>query len=36
MIDTPQITETDAQFHLTIPRAEIQSIMRPGLGACRT
>ena len=34
MIETPQITQTDAQqaavIHLTIPRAEIQNVMGPG------
>jgi effector-binding domain-containing protein len=36
MIDTPQITQTDAQLtaiiHLTIPRSEIQSVMEQGIG----
>jgi effector-binding domain-containing protein len=35
MIDTPQITRTDAQstavIHLTIPRAEIRNVMGPGI-----
>jgi effector-binding domain-containing protein len=36
MIDTPRIVQTDAQLtaviHLTIPRAEIQNVMGPGMG----
>jgi effector-binding domain-containing protein len=36
VIETPQIVETAAQeiafIHLTIPRAEIQNVMGPGLG----
>lgn len=36
MIDTPEITQTPAQqtaiIHLTIPRAEIQHVMGPGIG----
>lgn len=39
MIDTPQITQTDAQLtafvHLTIPRAEIRKVMGPGLNEVR-
>jgi len=36
MLDTPQITQTDAQLtaiiHLTIPREEIRNVMGPGIG----
>ncbi len=36
MIDSPEITETDVQLtavlRLTVPRAEIQNVMGPGLG----
>jgi len=36
MIDTPQIVQTEAQpmafLHLTVPRAEIQKAMGPGIG----
>jgi effector-binding domain-containing protein len=36
MIDTPHITQTDAQLtatiHLTIPRSDIQKEMGPGIG----
>jgi effector-binding domain-containing protein len=36
MIDTPQITQTDAQLtafvHLTVRREEIRKVMGPGLG----
>jgi effector-binding domain-containing protein len=36
MLDAPHITETAAQptavIHLTIPREEIQNVMRPGIG----
>ncbi|MFO0810015.1 MAG: GyrI-like domain-containing protein [Gemmataceae bacterium] len=36
MLDTPQIVQTTAQttavIHLTIPRAEIQKVMGPGIG----
>jgi effector-binding domain-containing protein len=36
MIDTPQITQTEAQqtavIHLTIPREEIRNVMGPGIG----
>lgn len=35
MIDTPQVTHTEAQrtavIHLTIPRAEIRQVMGPGI-----
>jgi effector-binding domain-containing protein len=35
MIDTPQVTQTEAQhtavIHLTIPRAEIRQVMGPGI-----
>ncbi len=35
MIDTPQVTQTEAQrtavIHLTIPRAEIRQVMEPGI-----
>ncbi len=35
MIDKPKIVETSEQFtaliHLTVPRAEIQNVMGPGL-----
>ena len=35
MLDTPQITQTKAQqaavIHITVPRAEIQRVMGPGL-----
>jgi hypothetical protein len=36
MLDTPQITRTAGQLtaclHLTVPRAEIQNVMGPGIG----
>lgn len=36
MLETPYITQVDAQrtavIHLTIPRSEIQAVMRPGIG----
>ncbi len=36
MIDTPAIVQTDARqtavIHLTVPRAEIQNVMGPGIG----
>ena len=36
MIDTPQITQSEAQqtavIHLTIPREEIRNFMSPGIG----
>ena len=36
MIDTPQITQSDAQLtaiiRLTIPRAQIRNVMGPGIG----
>ena len=39
MIDTPQIVETTARqiaiIHLTIPRAEIQHVMGPGISELR-
>ena len=35
MLDTPEITQSTAQpiafIHLTVPRAEIQNVMGPGL-----
>ncbi len=40
MIETPQILETEAQhvavIHLTIPRAEIQNVMRAAIGEVMT
>lgn len=39
MLETPQVTETADQLtafiHLTVPRAEIQKVMAPGLGEVR-
>lgn len=39
MIETPQIVQTDARstavIHLIVPRAEIQSVMGPGLAEVR-
>jgi effector-binding domain-containing protein len=40
VIDTPQIVQTAAQpvalIHLTIPKADIQKMMGPGIGELRT
>jgi effector-binding domain-containing protein len=39
VLETPQVTETADQLtafiHLTVPRAEIQKVMAPGLGEVR-
>lgn len=39
MLETPQVTQTDAQqtaiIHVTVPRAEIRNVMGPGLAELR-